>query len=139
MMVRRTGVNFLMNNPERFIESNTDIPWASYLSNMSHQDTWADHLIIQAVADAMNLIIQIIESNETFSPPNKRLVANMKLHSQEEVTDEELLKSLPNSINQEQSEESEPGKIRKQNTPRQNDRNTTKHTKDKPLKPKKDK
>ena len=52
MMVRRTGVNFLMNNPERFIESNTDIPWASYLSNMSHQGTWADHLIIQAVADA---------------------------------------------------------------------------------------
>ena len=67
MMVRHTGVNFLMNNPERFIESNTDIPWAPYLSNMSHQGTWADHLIIQAVADAMNLIIQIIESNETFS------------------------------------------------------------------------
>lgn len=68
MTVRGSGVSFLMNNPERFIESNTDIPWVSYLSNMSSQGTWADHLIIQAVADAMNLIIQIIESNETFSP-----------------------------------------------------------------------
>jgi len=35
---------------------------------MSSQGTGADHLIIQAVADAMDLIIQIIESNETFSP-----------------------------------------------------------------------
>ena len=68
MIVHHNGVSYLMNNPERFIESNTDIPWASYLSNMSCQGTWADHLIIQAVADAMNLIIQIIESNETFSP-----------------------------------------------------------------------
>lgn len=66
--MRRSGVSFLMNNPKRFIESNTDIPWVSYLSNMLSQGTWADHLIIQAVADAMNLIIQIIESNETFSP-----------------------------------------------------------------------
>ena len=33
MIVRRNGVSFLMNNPERFIESNTDILWASYLRN----------------------------------------------------------------------------------------------------------
>ena len=68
MIVRRSGLSFLMNNPQRFIESNTDILWASYLSNMSSQGAWADHLIIQAVADALNLVIQIIESNETFSP-----------------------------------------------------------------------
>lgn len=67
-MVRNAGGNFLMNNPERFVESNTDISWASYLSNMSHQGTWAGHLIIQAVSDAMNITIQIIESGEIFSP-----------------------------------------------------------------------
>ena len=33
---------------------------------MSLQGTWADHIIIQAVADALNLKIHIIESNETF-------------------------------------------------------------------------
>lgn len=68
MIVRRSGLSFLMNNPQRFIESNTDIPWASYLNNMSSQGAWADHLIRQEVADALNLVIQIIESNETFSP-----------------------------------------------------------------------
>lgn len=68
MIVRRSGVSFLMNDPQRFIESNTDIPWASYLNNMSSQGAWADHLIRQAVADALNLVRQIIESNETFSP-----------------------------------------------------------------------
>ena len=30
------------------------------------QGTWADNIIIQAVADAMNLMIHIIESNENF-------------------------------------------------------------------------
>ena len=76
MIVRRSGVSFLMNNPERFIESNTDIPWASYLSNMSSQGTWADHLIIQAVADAMNLIIQIIESNG--NPPLALTIGHLR-------------------------------------------------------------
>ena len=31
------------------------------------QGTWADHVIIQAVTDAMNFIIYVIESVETFS------------------------------------------------------------------------
>jgi len=38
-----------------------------YLSNMSLQGTWADHVVIQALADAMNLKLNIIESNETFN------------------------------------------------------------------------
>ena len=33
---------------------------------MSLQGTWADHIVIQAVADAMNLKIHIIESDEKF-------------------------------------------------------------------------
>ena len=35
---------------------------------MSIQGTWADALIIQAVADALKVIIQIVESNQGFSP-----------------------------------------------------------------------
>lgn len=68
MIMSHSGVSFSMNKPQRFIESNKDLPWASYLSSMSSQGTWADHLIIEAVAGAMNLIMQTIESNETFSP-----------------------------------------------------------------------
>ena len=51
-------------NPERFIESNTENSWLSYLNNMCIQGTWADALIIQAVADALEVTIQIVESNE---------------------------------------------------------------------------
>ena len=35
---------------------------------MSIQGTRADAFIIQAVADALNVIIQIVESNQGFAP-----------------------------------------------------------------------
>ncbi|CAH3044822.1 unnamed protein product, partial [Pocillopora meandrina] len=41
--------------------------WSQYISNMSQPGTWADHIIIQAVADSMNLQIHIIESNPNFT------------------------------------------------------------------------
>ena len=65
--IRAAGVQYLRDNPERFIESNLDTSWLEYLSNMSMQGTWADNIIIQAVVDAMNIEIHIIESNEKFS------------------------------------------------------------------------
>ena len=35
---------------------------------MSIQGTWADALIIHAVADALKVTIQIVESNQGFAP-----------------------------------------------------------------------
>ena len=70
MDVRTVGVQYIANNPERFIESNTDHSWATYLTNMYCQGTWCDALIVQAVADAMNLTIRITESNEGFAAIN---------------------------------------------------------------------
>ena len=35
---------------------------------MSLQGTWADALIIQSVADALKVTIQIVESNQGFAP-----------------------------------------------------------------------
>ena len=64
--LRATGVRFLTDNPERFIESNTETSWLQYLSRMSIQGTWADNIVIQAVADSMNLKIYIIESDDNF-------------------------------------------------------------------------
>ena len=49
MGIRTAGVQFMRDNPERFIESNTENSWLRYLNNMSTQGTWADALIIQAV------------------------------------------------------------------------------------------
>ena len=63
--IRAAGIQYLRDNPEQFIESNVET-WLKYLSNMSMQGTWADHIVIQAVADAINLTIHIIESNEIF-------------------------------------------------------------------------
>ena len=41
------------------LESNTDHSWMQYLQNMSTLGTWADHIIIQAVANLHNLRIHI--------------------------------------------------------------------------------
>ena len=35
---------------------------------MCIQGTWAEALIIRAVADALNITIQIVESNQGFAP-----------------------------------------------------------------------
>ena len=65
--LRTAGVQYLANKPEQFIESNVETSWLDYLSNMALEGTWADHILIQAVANAMNLKIHIIESNENFA------------------------------------------------------------------------
>lgn len=66
--IRSLGVQYLLQNPEQFIESNTDHSWQDYLNNMPCQGTWADAIIIQAVANCLNLLIHIAESFETFAP-----------------------------------------------------------------------
>ena len=54
MRIHTAGVQFMRDNPERFIESNTKNSWLRrYLNNMCMQGTWADALIIQTVADAL--------------------------------------------------------------------------------------
>ena len=58
----------MRDNPERFIESNAENSWLRYLNNMSIQGTWADALIIQTVADALKVAIQVVEPNQGFAP-----------------------------------------------------------------------
>ena len=65
MRKRTAGVQFMRDYPERFIENNTENSWLR--CNKSLQGTWADALIIQAVADALNVTIQIVESNQGFA------------------------------------------------------------------------
>ena len=54
----------MRDNPERFIESNT-AKWLRYLNNMCIQGTWADALIIQAVAD--NTTVYPVQERNTSS------------------------------------------------------------------------
>ena len=66
--VHSVGIQYLVNHPEQYIESNTEHSWQGYLERMSCQGTWANAIIIQAVANCLNLSIHIAESNPTFSP-----------------------------------------------------------------------
>ena len=50
------GFEYLMVKPERFIESNTEHSWADCLNNMSRQGTWCNAVVIQVVADSLNLL-----------------------------------------------------------------------------------
>lgn len=65
--IRALGVDYLREHPERFIESNSENSWLQYLANMSQQGTWCDNLIIQALADKLNIRIHITESNPLFA------------------------------------------------------------------------
>ncbi len=49
------------------MEYNTDQSWLQYLRNMSTLGTWADDIIIQAVANTNHLRINIMESALNFS------------------------------------------------------------------------
>ena len=58
--IHTAGVQCMRENPERFIESNTENSWLRYLNNMCTQGTGADALIIEAVVDALKVTIQIV-------------------------------------------------------------------------------
>ena len=65
--IREVGVQYLRDNPESFLERNTEHSWNDYLSNISMQGTWCDALIVQAVAKSQHVYIYIMESHENFA------------------------------------------------------------------------
>ena len=48
LTIRSLGVRYLKDNPERFIESIVGMSWSRYLTNISLQGTWANHIIAPA-------------------------------------------------------------------------------------------
>ena len=68
LYIRSLGVQHLLHHPELYIESNFEYSWQNYMDNMARQGTWADNIIIQAVANSLNITINIIESDANFSP-----------------------------------------------------------------------
>ena len=61
--VHSGGIHYLVNHPEQFIEHS----WQGNLERTSYQGTWADAIIIQAVANFLNLS-NIAVSNPTYFP-----------------------------------------------------------------------
>ena len=68
LYIRFLGIQHLQHYPELCIESNYEQSWQYYVNSMARQGTWADNIIIQAVANSLNVTINIIESNANFSP-----------------------------------------------------------------------
>ena len=64
--IRTAGIAYLRDNPERFIESNTENSGMVYLNKMSMPGTWGNAIIIQAVADQLQLKLIIGETHERF-------------------------------------------------------------------------
>ena len=83
--VRAAGVAYMRKNPERFIESNTEISWLEYRNKMSIQWNWGDARIIQAVADQLNLKIIIAETHDGFSEYS--IIQPVGLSSTQQVKD----------------------------------------------------
>ena len=77
LAIRATSVEYLRTNPERFIESYIGTSWLEYLSM---QQTWADNVTIQAVADSMKLNIHVIESSENFAEMTVIQGTSLTLH-----------------------------------------------------------
>ena len=67
LQIRALAIQHLINCPEHFVEYNTHQPWLQYLQSMFRLGTWVDHIIVQAVANAQNLRINITKSELNFS------------------------------------------------------------------------
>ena len=65
--IRALAIQHLINSPEHFVEYNTDQSWLQYLQSISILGTWADNIIIHAVANTNNFQINITESAPNFS------------------------------------------------------------------------
>ena len=55
--IRALAIQHLINSPEHFVEYNTDQSWLQYLQSMSRLGTWADNIIIQAVANTVEPLL----------------------------------------------------------------------------------
>lgn len=67
--IRMAGIRHLTENSQHYIQSLTNETWENYILRMSTAGTWCDNLIIQAVANALNCVIYIVQSYIQSSQP----------------------------------------------------------------------
>jgi len=60
-------VNYLNNNPTDAdgtpLQNFTDLPWPTYLSSMSQNCTFGDHITLQAASNLYNVAFRVLSSN----------------------------------------------------------------------------
>ena len=64
--VRLAGVQYVREHSEQFIECVQEQSWSDYLSTMCRHGAWFDAAIVQGVADAYNLRVNIVTSAPGF-------------------------------------------------------------------------
>ena len=74
-------VNYLENNPKAAdgtpLQNFTDLLWPIYLSSMSQNGTFGDHITLQAASDLYNVEFQVLSSNGTgYATTISPIVAN---------------------------------------------------------------
>ena len=62
--LRARVINYLKKHPEQ-IEGFSDEQPQVYLQRMKQRGVWADHIVVQALAKMLNLIIAILQSDGT--------------------------------------------------------------------------
>ena len=60
--IRLAGIIHLNNNPQLYAESISET-WNSYIQRMSTQGEWCDRIILQPVANVLNCVIHVTESD----------------------------------------------------------------------------
>jgi len=64
--VRLARVQYFREHSEQFIEFVQEQSWSEYLSTMCRHGAWCDAAIVQVVADAYNLRVNIVKSAPGF-------------------------------------------------------------------------
>lgn len=60
--LRREAIQQLRQKPEYYIEFVYDTSYHQYCTNMSKSKTWGDHLTLQALADRLHIVINLLTS-----------------------------------------------------------------------------
>ena len=65
--MRDNTVKYLNNNPTAAdgtpLQTFTDLPWPTYLSSMSQNGTFGDHITLQAASNLYNVAFLVLSSN----------------------------------------------------------------------------
>ena len=80
--IRSAGITHLRNNPELYIESIANVSWENFIEQMSQSATWCDHIIIQAVANALCCNIHITDSSHD---SNATIVSPISLYQRQKI------------------------------------------------------
>ena len=83
VQIRSAGITHMINHLELYIESVAYESREHYIQEMSKQGTWCDHIIIQAVANALRCTIHINDSD--LNAINPTIITPLNSHQKQRI------------------------------------------------------